>query len=366
MKSTDRGTMKYFKMKQMIFLTIFFISAFFTLFIQSELYLSSSSVIIKDLKGQEVSLGLGLLSTGSSSTMQDSKVLEAYLNSYDELQKLDAKFHLLEHYRSDKVDPIDRLYSFSTKEDFLALYQSRLQILYDEISGILTIGFMHTDPKVAKAIVEQLIQDSNEKINEYNHIVAQKKLSFIEKQVKENKRALEEAIQKIKTFQNQHTLLNPQTDAETQSTIVANLEAQLVEDRTKLNELRSYMNEKSFEVIRLKHEIDEIEKTLQKIRSQLANENSSSLNTIIFEFERLKNIATFNKEVYKESLIQFEKVKAEINQNAKMLLVLTKPYEPQGYTEPNKLKALLTITLILGLLYGIISLIEAIIKEHLD
>lgn len=358
--------MHYTRIKQAIFLTLFLLIATFILFIKSELYESNASVIVKNLDNQKSDFGLSLFVSGTSNTMQDSKIVETYLNSYDELQKLDKIFHLKEHYSSDRIDIADRLYKWSTKEDFLALYRSRLQIFYDEISGILNIGFLHTNPQTAKAIVEQLIQDANQKINLYNRDISQRQLSFITKQVETNKAKLEASIQALEKFQSTHTLLDPTQDAQTQYSIVANLETNLVKKRAKLNELRNYMNEKNFEIIRLKHEIEEIEKTLKRIKHSLTDPKAQALNSYIFEYERLKNLVEFNKELYKQSLLQLETIKAELHKNAKMLLVLTKPYLSEGYSYPQKGKALLTITLILGLLYGIISLIEAIIKEHLD
>jgi capsular polysaccharide transport system permease protein len=102
------------------------------------------------------------------------------------------------------------------------------------------------------------------------------------------------------------------------------------------------------------------------LKKDLANPNKKALNAYIFEFERLKNLVEFNKELYKQSLLQLEQLKVQANQNSKMLLEVTKPFVPQGYMYPQKLKDMITLTLVLLLLYGIISLIQAIIKEHID
>lgn len=350
-----------------LFVAAFAIIAIYVVFVRSELYLSTSATIVKDLTNSAPEIGgMQLFSAVSTSSIQDSRIVQDYLSSYDELERLDAQFHLNEHYHSDAVDPLDRLYGFSTREDFLALYQKRLELVFEETSGILTIGFLHTDPVVAQAVVKELINDANERINQYNHIVGEKKLSFITKQVGLNKEELNDSITALETFQNSHTLLDPTADAQMQGGIVAELEASLVEKQSKLGELNNYMNEKSFEIVRLKHEIAELKKALAKIRKTMASGDESSLNAVIFEYERLKNNVEFNKEIYKQSLIELESIKAEISKNAKMLLVLVQPYLPDGYTYPRKADAILTLVLVLGLLYGIISLIESIIKEHFD
>ena len=51
---------------------------------------------------------------------------------------------------------------------------------------------------------------------------------------------------------------------------------------------RQYMNEKNFEVLRLKGEIKELKKTLNTMKKSLASKDKKSLNIYIFEFDRLK------------------------------------------------------------------------------
>ena len=353
--------------KQRIFLSIFIIGIFYILFLKSELYESNTNVIIKDLTNKSTSIGSFSLLLPTNSNTQDIYTIQTYLSSYDELQSLDKLFNLKKHYMSNKIDIVERLKTWNTKEDFLNLYQKRLQIIFDPTTGILNIAFLHTNPKTSYKIVNQLINDANKKLNKYNKLIAQKQLKFITKQVEDNKIALNKSIKRLEEFQNKHSLLDPTQTAQAQFGLLSSLQAELVQKKAKLNQLLQYMNEKNFEVIRLKNDIKETQKTLNKMKQKLASkDNKKSLNLYIFEFDRLKSMVELNTELYKQSLLQLEQIKAEINKNSKMLLVLTKPYIPQGYKYPEKLKDIITLLLILGLLYGIISLIEAIIKEHID
>jgi len=358
--------LKKLKLNQIMFLGLFIVLLTYILFVKSELYESNSTVVIKDLSNKTANFGgLAFLVPNNSST-QDVFVIKSFLSSFDELNRLDKKFHLKQHYKSNEVDIIDRLKPWDTKEDFLNLYLKRLIFIYDQTTGLVTVGFLHTNPKISYEIVKQLIKDANEQLNQYNKIIAEKELKFIEKQVEENKKALDDSIKELERFQNSHTILDPTQTATAQFTLLSNLEASLIEKKSKLNELSQYMNENSFEIIRLKNEIKNLRKTIAKIKKALANPNKKALNVYIFEFERLKGMVELNKELYKQSLLQLEQLRAEINKNSKTLLEITKPFIPQGYKYPEKLKDTITIILVLLLLYGIISLIQAIIKEHID
>ena len=347
------------------FILMFVLGSAYILLLETRLYQSSSVTMVKNLNDQMPDLGgLGIFASASSSTVQDARVLETYLSSRDELKRLDRQFHLYEHYHSDALDFADRLYSFNTREDFFKKYLSRLQLELDEVSGLLTIGFLHTDANLSKAITERLIADSEEKINEYNRLVAQKRLSYLVKQVAKSKKELDRSIQKLEKFQNTYNLLDPSLSAQNQTGIISNLQASLVEKRSKLETMKKYMSDRNLEVIRLKREIKEIEKTLKKIRRKLASGEGGAFNTILFEYERLKSFVDLNRELYKAALLQYEQSKAEISQNPKVLMKLTQPNLPDEYAYPQKAKSIFMLFLILSLVYGIIALIHNIIKEH--
>jgi capsular polysaccharide transport system permease protein len=352
--------------KNFFFIIFFLISVVYILFVKSELYESSTSVVIKDLntKGTQIE-GFALL-TPTGSNVKSAFTMKTYLESYDELSTLDKDFDLKKHYMSEKIDIIQRLKVWNKKKEFLSLYRNRLNITFDDVSGILTIAFLHTDPAVAFLIINKLVSDANKKINEYNRVIAKKQLTFIKAQVQDTKKKLLLSTKLLKEFQNKYLMLDPTKTAQTQFSIVANLEVLLMEKKAKLNELMQYMNENNFEVVRVKNEIKETKKTLKKMKKALTSSDNKSLNIYIFEFERLKSMMELDKELYKQSLLQSEQIKTELNKNSKMLLVLTNPYLPDGYKYPQKLKDIVTIMLILLLLYGILSLISAIIEEHKD
>jgi len=348
-----------------LFILVFLLGAFYILMLETRLYQSSSVTMVKNLNDTMPDLGgLGIFASASSSTVQDARILQTYLASYDELQRLDQRFHLYEHYHSDALDFADRLYSFNSREDFFKKYLSRLQLDLDEVSGLLTIGFLHTDANLSKAITEQLIADSEEKINEYNKLVTEKRLAYLVKQVQHSKEKLDQSIKELEMFQNRYNLLDPMSNAQSQTSIISNLQAQLVSKKSELAALKKYMSEKSFDVIRLKREISEIRKTLNKIRKGLANKGESALNTVLFEYERLKNLVDFNREIYKTALMQYEQTKAEVSQNPKVLMKLTQPVIPDDYAYPQKAKTIFMLFLILTLGYGILALIHNIIREH--
>jgi capsular polysaccharide transport system permease protein len=356
---------KKFNFLQILFIFLFLIAIIYINFFKSKLYESDTTFIIKNLNNKTATFDNFSFIVPNTSATQDIFVIEAYLKSFDELQKLNKKFNLKKHYSKD-IDIVERLKPWSTKEDFLNLYLKRLVFIYDQSTGITTLGFLHTDPKLAYKIVRELIVDTNNQLNKFYKLIAQKELKYLKKEVEKNKKALDESVKKLIAFQNKHIILDPTQTATAKFSLLSSLQTELIKKTAKLKNLFQYMNNKNFEIIRLKGEINNLKNTINKIKKSLTNPNKKSLNIYIFEFERLKNLAELNKELYKQSLIQYQQLKNEINKNSKTLLQITQPFIPQGYKYPEKIKDTITIALILLLLYGIISLIQAIIKEHID
>lgn len=348
------------------FLLLLLMGIVYVIFIKDELYVSNSSIVVKDL-GQNSSqdIGIGMLNIGVSTQVQDANVVETFLRSYDVLKEVDSVFQL-ENYYHHTHDPFHRLYSFSSQEYLLYLYRHDLAVDYDDKSGIITVSFAHTNPKTAQKITSFLIQKADEQLNLYNHRNAQKQLSFVRTLVKQKESIMNESIGNLETYQNQHKIFDPETDAATMNSMLANLEALEVQKESERNQLLRYMNNESFDIVRLNNEIEETKQQITKLKESMTGENAKKLNRTMVEFQRLKAQAEFDKKIYEESLTQLSLAQIDVSRQAKTLLVLTEANLPDTYTYPRKWIIIINLIVIFGLLYGITLQMAAIIKDHKD
>lgn len=349
-----------------VFVLIFLLSSIYVLFVESELYESKTALIVRDMSQTTTAstLGLSLLGMGSSSQLQDSKIVEEYLKSLDVYQLVDKKFHLTQHYKSDAIDFVERLPQDATTEDVLEFYNKHLRIYYDETSGILSVAFDHVEPAKAQEILEFLVHNVDYQINEFNRKKAIKQLKFVEREFKKAKEKMKEASARLEAYQNKHLLLNPSAEATSSSGIIAELEAKLTQKKIEYATKKNYLNKNNFELVNLQNEIKQITKSIKKIKHTLTGKKKNPLNKVLIEYENLKRDLEFNTEVYKNALIQLETTKIEVAKNAKTLSILSKPNFPDGYTYPNKPKAFITILILTLLMYGIVAMLSQIIKDH--
>jgi len=358
---------KYFTFKVRAFFTFLFVVAtLYFLVIKSELYESKTAIVIRNLTTPQPAsnIGLSLLGMGSNSQLQDSMILQEYVKSLDMLLILDKKFHLIDHYKSNAIDFVERLPKDATMEESLAFYNKRIFVNYDDASSIIHIAFTNTDPKEAQKVLEFILQKVTSKINELNKIKAEKQLSFIINEYKKKKKQMEESTAKLEAFQNKYKLLDPTVDATASNTIIAGLEDKLTQKKIEYKTKSSYLNANNYELSALKAEIQELINSIAQKKGALIGTGNMKLNKILFKYEKLKMQLDFDVEVYKQSLIQLENIKIEIMQQAKMLSIISKPHLPDGYTYPDKPKAFITIIIVILLSYGIFSMLLAIIKDH--
>ena len=349
-----------------IFLLLFILLSIYFLLIKSELYESKTALIVRDLGSVSPAGGIELsfLGMGSNSQLQDSKVVEEYILSLDVFLLLDKKFELTKHFKSESLDFLERLASGATIEEVLEFYRTRVVTNYDDISGILHISYSHTDSKIAQNVLEYMIEKVEDELNDFNRRKALKQLKFIESEHKKNKDRADATSAKLEEYQNTHLFLDPNSDALNSSGIISTLEATLTHKRIELSTLKSYMNDDNYEVQTLKNEIKGIEKFISKKKSGLSGTSESRLNKVLFEYEKLKMQLEFDNEVYKNALIQLETTKLDVLKEAKTLSIVSKPNLPDGYTYPNKPKVFITLVIVMLLMYGIFSMLSAIIKDH--
>lgn len=364
-KSRLNSKYRTFKVRA-FFLGIFILLNLYFLVIKSELYESQTSLIVRDM-GQTSpasSLGLSLLGMGSSSQLQDSMIVKEYLESLDMFTQVDKKFALSRYYKSDAIDFIERLSADATEEEILEFYNKHLIINYDDTSGILHISFLDVNRKRAQEILKFLVKSVDYQINEFNRRKAKKQLKFVENEFKIAKKNMDEALKKLEAYQNKHLLLDPSAEATAKSTFIVESEAKLAQKKLEYATKKRYLNDDNFELIALKNEIKEMEKSIKKSKSKLTGNQKGRLNEVVFAYEQLKMDLEFATEVYKNALVQLETTKIEVAKNDKTLSIVSKPNYPDGYTYPDKPRVFITILIVTLLMYGIFTMLGSIIRDH--
>lgn len=354
--------------KQFLFLILpFVIFLTYAEFFAIEKYRSASTYVIRDLSTNEtMGVDLGIFGVGGSNQQLDAGIVVHFLQSMDMFNRIDNRFSLKARYRSAQTDILERLIVNPSAEDFLDLYRKNLKIVPDASNGITIIAFESTDPEMAQSILQYLLESGEAFLNELNRKRAEKKIAFATSQLEQNKTKLDTAIQYLEDFQNKHRIVDPSADMAVKNSIIATLEASIVEKTAEYNQLISYMSPDTIDALKLKKHIAELKAALDRTKATLSGTNATRLNDLMFAYQKLKNDVDFATEVYKNTLVQYEVLRIETLQESKIFEVVATPTLPDGHVYPRRIRMTLTAIILILVGYKIVMLIWSVIKDHKD
>ena len=332
-------------------------------------YTSTSLVVVKqvnDKSGTQLD-GIGaLLGAVASTNTEDAKFLKEYIESPDMLQKLDQQLNFRANFLGDGQDPVFQLSEDASKEELLNFYRKRVSVELNPDNSILTIKTEGFDPKFAFNFNNSLLQESEKFINKISQTIATEQLGFSEKQLQEATSRLNASRQALLNYQNTNRTFDPLANAESVSKLVAVLQASLADLQTQERTLLSYLNPDTPQAVAIRSQITSVKQQIENEKAKLTSQDGRQLNTQAAQFEELKSQAEFGSDLYKLALTSLEKARLEVSRKIKTVVTISSPQLPQEAMYPRRLYIMISAFLLLCVLYGVLQLTLAVIRDHKD
>ncbi|EIJ6694538.1 TPA: sugar transporter [Escherichia coli] len=335
-------------------------------FIASDRYVSRAQLVIK--QADQIKMlpdALSMLGIGGSNH-EDVLLVQDYLNSPDMLEKLDKELGLKAHYQSHDIDYFSRLSGDVSQEDFLKYYRDHLSLRLDDLSGVLTVELQAFDPAYGQRVVNLMLKESEGFINKLGHQVALEQLAFVEKEVDRAYQRVQDEKAKVLDFQNQHNLISPESTSTARLGVVSQIESELASQQAQLKQLQSYMKDTAPAVISIKARVEALTEQLAQEKARLTGTDQNAMNEVTARYMDIQTQATLAVDLYKSGLISLEQARVEAYRKLKHLLVVSQPTIAQDAEYPRRLYNLATIGVLLCLMYGLIVMGLATLREHQD
>ena len=332
------GLSKYFNITR-VAVIISLMAAVFWLVIASDVFVSDAHIIIERTElasGQSMDF-TGLLGGAVNSNRGDQLLLRDHLLSIDMLKKIDSALNLRAHYSDKSRDLLSRMwFKDAPIEWFYEYYLSRVSIEFDDYSGVLIVKAQAYDPKTAFAITTLLVQEGERFMNETAHKLAQEQVAFLEKQVSDMDKRVEQARQDVLNYQNEKGLISPQATTENVASIIAKLEAELTELETQRRANLAYLVPNHPSILQTSQQIEAVKNQIAYEQDKLASTEGQTLNLEVEEFQLLESKAEFAQDLYKTALLALEKGRIEATRTIKKVTVLQSPILPEYPLEPRR------------------------------
>ncbi|MFZ0242470.1 MAG: hypothetical protein WAL90_12555 [Desulfobacterales bacterium] len=333
-------------------------------FVATDMYVSEARFSIRGAEGSGGPEWLALFGHAGSSTAADAYVVQEYIQSPDMLAVLEQNLSLRKHYQSRAADVVSRLESEPTREEFLEYYQRVVQVGYDPASGIFSLTVRAYSPEMARDLARAILAQSEQLVNRLAEKSLQDSLALARSEVAVAEQRVTRARESMKTFRNQRELLNPEAAAGAMLALVAQLEAEAVKTRTELAEDRTFMREDSARITGLKARLAALEGQIGAEKSRLTGNKGQVLNEVVLDYERLQVEREFAERHYVSALASLEAARVRAEGKNRYLVAFAQPTLPDESLYPRRVRATLIFFAVTLLIFGILSLMIAAIREH--
>lgn len=332
----------------------------------SPMYISETQFAVRS--GTEQPMAIDLTSQifrTNTQSVQDAQVVEAYIRSPDAFAAVDDKLKIIEYYSSHKWDIVSRLTSAPTLFDKQTFWNRVSNPVVNPDNGIVTYQIKAYDPKMAQAIGAEVLRQSEGLINEMNERARKDTLELAQKEVDLARDRVSVAQKALENFRDKHKELDLQATATGLQSLVMQLEGERAKIKAEIADAKTYMQENAPAMVSMKSKLAGVEQQLAREKARLVGTREGlAINAWISEYETLMIESEFAKKQLTTAMTALETARASLLAKARYIVPIEKPTLPDESRYP--LAWVFTLVTFLGLflLYGLIRLIIASIREH--
>lgn len=343
--------------------------------IASDVYISESRFVVRSPEKRSSSLSLGALLGGASSlgasfskAADDAYVVQEFVASRDASRQLDEQLKIKAAYASPKVDLFSRfagLHWDDSFERFHLYYQKKVATELDPVSSILTLTVEAFDSKLAYEMNKGLLERSENLVNELNERGRLDMIRFASNEVAIAERKAKEAALTLARYRNQKGVIDPEKQSELPLMQISKIQDELIATRALLVQLESFAG-KNPQIPALKKKIESLNSEMEAQEKSVTGTGNKSLASKAAEYQRLAIDREFADRQLATALSSLEQARNEAQRQQLYIERVAQPSLPDEALKPRRFFAVLTVFGFGLVAWGILTMLLAGVKEHMD
>ena len=345
--------------------------------------------IEKSGKDQADPLGALTGLPGNVSSTRDALIIKDFIESREVIERTRDDFDLIKLYGTKPIDWrllfnenisntekiglvknwLSHIEEDSSIEEIIKYWQNKVTVEFDTTSGIVTLGVMAFDPESAVTIINALLKESEELVNKLSEKSRQDSLTFARKELKNAENKLKAARTDVRVFRDNEQSLSPERNAASKLTLVEELEADRARAEAGLQSLRLELPENSPKIQVAKYKVSALKRQILKEKERSARSNGSkdakTMSSIISQYEELITEQGFAEKTYEAALLNIETARIDATRKQRYLTMIVFPKLPEDPIKPKQPNDYIVLVISCLLLWGILSLIFASIRDHI-
>jgi capsular polysaccharide transport system permease protein len=344
--------------------------------IASDVYVSESRFVVRNHKQQTP---LSLDSSGASSLLQSTGLMSNtddgansvhdYILSRDALRELDAKLDMNRMFSSHGIDFLNRfrglLYWRNNFEWLYLYYGDRIvDADLDTSTSITTLTVRAFSAEDAQRINAMLVGLAEQLVNRMNERSRHDLIDVAAEEVRLAEGRTIAATLALSTYRNKQRLYEPDIQSEQQLEGVSKLQGDLIAAEAQIAQVRK-VSPSNPGLPALIAQADSLRSAVASETGKVAG-GRGSLSSKSSEFERLTLEQGFAEKQLEIANIALETARSDARRQELYLDRLVEPNRPDYPMEPRRIRSMAVILGIGMIAWGVLSLILASIREHLD
>lgn len=304
--------------------------------------------------------------TGSSSA--DTDILYDYMHSQKLVSEIDAELDLRAKWSKPVGDPVFAFAAPGSVETLLTYWRRQVQVTYDNATRLIEIRVLAFDPADAQAIATALFDKSTAMINRLNDTARADALEFASNERDKAETRLKAARAAMTDFRNRTQTIDPESDLQAQSGLLANLQSQLAEaliDSDILAASTQNANQRGAQAAtRIKVIEDRIAAEKAKLGLGQTGGTSQVFATMVGDYERLSVDREFAETAYRAAQLSYEAALADARRQTLYLAAHITPTLAETAEFPRRPMLLGTVVMFLLLAWSIAAMVYYSVRDR--
>ncbi len=341
-------------------------SVLYFAFVASDVYTSEARFVVRSPERQAASpLGMLLKGTGFTRSQDDSYTVQDFVLSRDAMRTLDKQINLRVAFgKGDIFSRFPGLDWDDSLENMYRFYQKMVSVQLDPVSSIATLTVRAFSAEEARIANTQLLEMSEALVNQLNQRGRQDMIQFSANEVAEAEKKAKLAALTLAQYRNEKGVIDPEKQSAIPLQQIAKLQEELVSNKSQLAQLL-LLSRDNPQIPVLKNRLLLLENEIA-YESQRVAGGTRSLASKATDFHRLALDKEFADKQLASAMTLLEQAKNEAQRKQLYLERIAQPSLPDAAMEPRRIRGVFA-TFMLGLIsWGVLSMILAGIKEHMD
>lgn len=341
-------------------------SIFYFVFAASDVYISESRYVVRSPeKSAPSSLGLLLKGGGFANAGDQMYAAQSYLSSRDALKELNENKKFEAAYSNSGISVFDRFDPIGLDDSFEALfryYLSKVGLEFDSATSITTLKVRAYDAATARDVNERMLQMAEATVNRLNVRGRKDLIQFASAEVDQAKDRSRRAALALSAFRNKYGLLDPEKQAAVQLQMISKIQDQLIASRTQLAELLTYAPQ-SPQVPVLRTRVAELEGEVRRESGQIAGDRQS-LAASAGKYQELMLETEFAGKQLTAAMASLQEAQNDARRKQAYIERIAEPNLPDSSLEPRRIRGILTTLLMSLIVWGVLVMLFAGVREH--